>query len=568
MLQMWFMLCWMARKIPIDSRALRQKSWVVLLKSAFRAPVRTAAPADPRLIGSSNSTAHTDAKRAGLLAATRRMTVVMMAALPVFVIALVVFLAFRSKNWSPVLLVVATTATLLSWAVTAELWRRLARLSDLTTLNEELRYRATHDLLMQIPNRDLLQIELAQALVASGGRAGGVGLLFLDLDRFKFVNDSLGHAAGDELLKAVGARIEEALADENVVLARVGGDELVVLMCSLTSVDHLGLVADRLLGKFVDPFMIDGVKLSIGTSIGMAVSVAGETADEIYRHADAALYAAKERGRGQAVLADAELRAKRDARVRTELALREALVDGQIEAWLQPEVDLVTGEVIAAEALARWRTADGVEIASSFIDIARRAGMLEQLMAEMAGQLWAWRRLSCSNLAVALNVSAAHLPSLLALHEQDPIGRPFVGMRLEIAETDIIHDFDGARKILTKLRELGAQIMLDDFGAGYSSLQMLSDLPIDGIKIDRSYVARIETDWRVRNLVTSLAEFARSTNMIVVAEGVETSRQAEFLTKMGIDRGQGFLFSKAIDTDEFATLLDNGPLGAHLSGRF
>jgi diguanylate cyclase (GGDEF)-like protein len=281
MLQMWFMLCWMARKIPIDSRALRQKSWVVLLKSAFRAPVRTAAPADPRLIGSSNSTAHTDAKRAGLLAATRRMTVVMMAALPVFVIALVVFLAFRSKNWSPVLLVVVTTATLLSWAVTAELWRRLARLSDLTTLNEELRYRATHDLLMQIPNRDLLQIELAQALVASGGRAGGVGLLFLDLDRFKFVNDSLGHAAGDELLKAVGARIEEALADENVVLARVGGDELVVLMCSLTSVDHLGLVADRLLGKFVDPFMIDGVKLSIGTSIGMAVSVAGETADEI-----------------------------------------------------------------------------------------------------------------------------------------------------------------------------------------------------------------------------------------------------------------------------------------------
>jgi diguanylate cyclase (GGDEF)-like protein len=558
----------MAQQLPIDSRALRQKPWAVLLKSALWTPVRTVPPADPGLTGSSNSIAHTDAKRAGLLAATRRMTVLMMAALPVFVIALVVFVAFRSKNWSPVLLVIAITATLLSCAVTAELWRRLGRLSDLTTLNEELRYRATHDLLMQIPNRDLLQIELAQALVASGGRAGGVGLLFLDLDRFKFVNDSFGHAAGDELLKAVGVRIKGALADENIVLARVGGDELVVLMCCLTSADHLGSVADRLLAEFVDPFTIDGVKLSIGTSIGMAVSVAGETADEIYRHADAALYVAKERGRGQAVLADAELRAKRDARVRTELALREALVDGQIEAWLQPEVDLVTGEVIAAEALARWRTADGVEIASSFIDVARRAGMLEQLMAEMAGQLWAWRRLSHSNLPVALNVSATHLPSLLALHEQDPAARPFVGMRLEIAETDIIHDFDGARAILTKLRGLGAQIMLDDFGAGYSSLQMLSDLPIDGIKIDRSYVARIETDWRVRNLVTSLAEFARSTNMIMVAEGVETSRQAEFLTKIGIDRGQGFLFSKAIDADEFATLLDNGPLVAHLSGRF
>ena len=141
-------------------------------------------------------------------------------------------------------------------------------------------------------------------------------------------------------------------------------------------------------------------------------------------------------------------------------------------------------------------------------------------------------------------------------------------MRLEIAETDIIHDFEGTRQTLNQLRELGAQIVLDDFGAGYSSLQMLSDLPIDGLKIDRSYVARIDTDWRVRSLVTSLADFARSTNMIVVAEGVETPSQADFLARIGIDRGQGFLFSKAVDAGEFATLLDNGPLGAHLTSRF
>jgi len=496
------------------------------------------------------------------------MTVFLLAVLPLFAMTLVVVLVFPSQNWSPVLLIVATIATLLSCAVTAELWRRLGRLSDLAALNQELQYRATHDLLMQIPNRDLLQVELAQALVASGGQAGKVGLLFLDLDRFKFVNDSLGHAAGDELLKAVGLRIKRALIEEDAVLARVGGDELVVLMRSLASVDHLRDTADRVLGKFVDPFTIDGVQLSIGTSVGMAMSVEGETADDLYRHADAALYEAKERGRGQGVLADIGLRAKRDSRVRTELALRNALVSDQIEAWFQPEVDMVTGEVIAAEALARWRTADGVEVASSFIDVARRAGMLEQLMVEMAGQLWAWRRLSGNTMPVALNVSAAHLASLLALHEENQIARPFVGLRLEIAETDIIHDFAGTREMLSRLRELGAQVMLDDFGAGYSSLQMLSDLPIDGIKIDRSYVARIETDWRVRNLVTSLAEFARSTNMIVVAEGVETPRQAEFLTKIGIDRGQGFLFSKAIDADEFAALLDNGPLGAHLAGRF
>jgi diguanylate cyclase (GGDEF)-like protein len=546
------------------SRNLRHPSWLVLLKSALWSPVCTALPAlaDRRQAGSTNSTSDSDVKRTGLLAAIRRAAIFVMAALPVFV------LAFGSKSWSPLVLVVATTATLVSCAVSAELWRRLRRLSDVTTLNEELRYRSTHDLLMQIPNRELLQVELANALVASGGQAGGVGVLFMDLDRFKFVNDSLGHAAGDELLKAVGLGIKSALTDENMLLARVGGDELVVLLRSLTSVDHLSSVADRLLAMFVDPFTIDGVELRIGTSIGMAVAVAGETADELYRHADAALYEAKARGRGQAVLADADLRAKRDARVRTEMALREALANDQIEAWFQPEVDMVTGEVIAAEVLARWRTDNGVEIASSFIDIARRAGMLEQLMIKMAGQVWAWRRLSGSNLPVALNVSAAHLPSLLAMHEEDQIARPFVGMRLEIAETDIIHDFDGVRTILNRLRELGAEIMLDDFGAGYSSLQMLSDLPIDGIKIDRSYVARIETDWRVRNLVTSLAEFARSTNMIVVVEGVETSRQADFLTKIGIDRGQGFLFSKAIDADEFAILLNNGPVGAQLASCF
>ncbi len=557
---------------PRSARSLRRKSWAVVLKpepkSHLRSLMHVPTLAGARFVGSATSSKNDDARRAGLLAATRRMTVLVMAAIPLFAVSLAVLWSFRSASWTPILLVAASATAIGACAVTAELWRRLARLSDLTVLNEELQYRASHDLLMHVPNRDLLQVELARALDASGGEPGSVGLLFLDLDRFKFVNDSLGHAAGDELLKAVGRRIERSLASEDAVLARVGGDELVVLMRTLSSPDHLGLVADRLLAKFVDPFTLDGVKLSIGTSIGMAASVAGETADGLYRHADAALYEAKERGRGQAVLADAELRAKRDARVRTELALRDALDNEQIEAWFQPEVDMVTGEIIAAEALARWRTDDGIEVASSFIGVARRAGMLEHLMIEMVGQLWAWRRLSGSNLPVALNVSAAHLSSLLALHEEDQISRPFVGMRLEIAETDIIHDFEGTREILNRLRELGARIMLDDFGAGYSSLQMLSDLPIDGLKIDRSYVARIESDWRVRNLVTSLAEFARSTGMIVVAEGVETPRQADFLAKIGIDRGQGYLFSKAVDTDEFAALLESGPLGGQLSGRF
>jgi len=266
------------------------------------------------------------------------MTVYILAALPVCVVASSLALLVRAQNWSPMVLLGASVVVALLCVATAEVWRRLGQLSDLTALNEELRYRATHDLLMQIPNCELLRTEMTQSLEACGSQAGGVGLLFLDLDRFKFVNDSLGHSAGDELLKAVGLRIQRALRDENAVLARVGGDELVVLLRTLESADHLERVAERVLAKFVDPFVIDGVRLKISTSIGMAISVEGETADELYRHADAALYEAKERGRGRATMADVDLRRKRDARVRTELALREALADEQIAAWFQTEV--------------------------------------------------------------------------------------------------------------------------------------------------------------------------------------------------------------------------------------
>lgn len=558
-----------SRAFTPSLRRTVRKTWAKSLKSGPNVPNRLgmSAPAfaPHRAIRAASTNSRADAKRAWLLAATRRMTVVLMASFPTLIVATFVLVVFRASAWSPLVFAVICAGTVAAGAVSAELWRRLGALSDLAALNEELRYRATHDLLMHVPNRELLETELIGALDASQGIPGAVGLFFLDLDRFKFVNDTLGHAAGDELLKAVGRRIERAIADEDAVLARVGGDELVVLMRRLESDDHLAQVADRLLAKFADPFMIDNVKLNIGVSIGMAVSVVGETAGDLYRHADAALYEAKERGRGQAVLADKDMRAQRDLRVRTELALRSALADRDIEAWFQPEVDLITGEVVAAEALARWRTADGVEIASSFIDVARRAGMLEDLMIEMAGQVWEWRQSSGATIPVALNVSAVHLPVLLALHEEAPHARPFEGMRLEIAETDIIHDFDDARRDMNRVRALGAQVMLDDFGAGYSSLQMLSDLPIDGIKIDRSYTVRIETDGRVRNLVTSIAEFARTTEMIVVAEGIETPTQARFLTSIGIDRGQGFLFSSALDPRAFNAMLQAESIGTSLS---
>jgi len=317
-----------------NSRGLVQKSWVVFLKKSRLVSISNGMTASafshPGLIESANPAVRSDQKRAGLLDATRRMTAFAMVGVPAVVVALDVFWAFRSTTWSPVVFVLAIGATLAAAAFTIELWRRLDQLSDLTALNEELHYRATHDLLMDVPNRDQLQFELSHALADSHGIAGRVGLLFLDLDHFKFVNDTLGHAAGDELLKQVGVRMKGAIVSEDATFARVGGDEFVVLLRSLGAVDHLRAVADRLLAEFATPFIIDGVKLSVGTSIGMAMSVTDDTADDLYRHADAALYVAKERGRRQAFLADADLRATHDSRVRTELALRDALINDQV----------------------------------------------------------------------------------------------------------------------------------------------------------------------------------------------------------------------------------------------
>ncbi len=440
--------------------------------------------------------------------------------------------------------------------------------ANLAALNAELTFRATHDQLMGIPNRELFEAELEHAVSSARQEDARVGLLFLDLDRFKFVNDTLGHAAGDELLKAIGDRIENVLRADEAMVARVGGDELVVLQYRVSRPDELHYLAQRLITAVNDSFVIDGVSISIGVSIGMVVSWIGDTADDLYRLADAALYEAKEQGRNCVVLADDQLRSQRQVRISTELALRSALMNNEIEAWYQPEVNLITGEIVAAEALARWKTDEGVAVASSFIGVARRAGLLEQLMLRIADDVWDWRTEGVGNLPIGINVSAAHLRSLLARHEAGRRDRSFLGMRLEIAETDIIRDFNGARRLLERVRELGAVVLLDDFGTGYSSLRMLSDLPIDGIKIDRSYVARAVVDRRVRSLVTSLAEFGRDSGMLVVAEGVETTQQAEFLVDVGIERAQGFLFAPALERRDFVDLQAKGLMSVELAGRF
>jgi len=439
--------------------------------------------------------------------------------------------------------------------------------ANLAELNAELEHRATHDLLMGIPNRFLFRKELSRALHPSQEYTN-VGLLFCDLDRFKYVNDTFGHQAGDQLLIAVGKRIQSAISDEDAMVARVGGDELVVLMRKLEGPDHLDGVAAKLLAKFSDSFSIDGNELNIAASIGAAQALAGVAPDELIAHADAALYEAKQRGRNQAVRADQALRARRSVWSRSERKLRTAIDHHDVEGWLKPEVDLITGEVVAAEAVAHWRVDGEVETAESFIEVARKGGLLEPLMFSMVDQIWAWRMRSGSTVPVGLNVTIANLAALIDAQDVSTSSRPLEGLRLEIAEPDIVSDIDYIVEVLQSARALGAEVFVDNFGRGNSSLRTLADLPLDGVKIAQTMIDRVETDVRVRQLVTLLAEFGRECGVAVVAEGVENGTQADFLARVGIDRALGRLFSPALETDDFDLACELGCGSTSLSNLF
>lgn len=433
-----------------------------------------------------------------------------------------------------------------------------AKKSNLAWLNKKLAYRATHDLLTGLANRSLFQQELDTSLKTARVSDQKIGLLFIDLDRFKFINDTMGHAAGDQLLKTIGERLTNATTGLDALVARVGGDELVILIRDLAAEDDLASIGKKILSLFDDPFVLGQGEISIAASIGVVASQWVDTPDTLYRLADEALYQAKDQGRGRIVHATDELRHRSESRLRTEMNLHTALQEGAIHAFYQPEVDLCTGKILGAESLARMTTASGVDEAKLFIEIARNTGLLEPLTLRVADQVWALMTGADLGIPISLNISCAHLETLLAYHLDDPLRRPLSGMRLEIEETDVIRDFNRATRLLEMARSSGAVVLLDNFGTGFASLRALSDLPIDGIKIDHTYMNRIEHDDKVKSLIASLAEFGRNSNIMIAAEGVETLDQAEFLLQVGIDRAQGYLYSPAVDCETFAEICKAG----------
>jgi diguanylate cyclase (GGDEF)-like protein/PAS domain S-box-containing protein len=419
---------------------------------------------------------------------------------------------------------------------------------------DRLRHAALHDPLTGLPNRAALLEHLDRALAEPGAR---IALSFLDLDGFKVVNDSLGHAAGDEVLREVGTRLRKCAGPEAFV-ARFGGDEFVF---SVPACDD-GDLAERV-GEVVDGCLgwieVSGRRVRVRGSTGTAI--AGEVSgNELIRRADLALYRAKEARRGGVVLFDAELHAHVQERLALESGLAEALSSGGLEVHFQPIVRLSDGAIAGAEALSRWSHPElGAVAADRFVRIAEEVGLsftLDMLALARACEVAA----ADAELSVSVNVSAAHLgdPRLVAEVQRVLLGcgLPPRRLALEITEGEIVRNPETAIAALHELRALGVVIHLDDFGTGYSSLAHLERLPVDAVKIDRSFVARGGDD---PVILRSIVTLIRALKLQVIAEGVETEADLRRVREVGFDYAQGYFFSRPIAASAFRSLLADAP---------
>jgi diguanylate cyclase (GGDEF)-like protein/PAS domain S-box-containing protein len=449
----------------------------------------------------------------------------------------------------------------------------IAQTHDVTErrrFQDELAHRALHDPLTGLPNRALFLDRLGHALVRSRRHAGDVSVLFVDLDRFKLVNDGLGHRIGDLVLAETARRLSEAARAEDTV-ARFGGDEFTIL-CENAGGDEARAIAERVLAALVAPFEHEGREFHLSVSVGIRVNdPPAASADLLLRDADIALYAAKEHGRSRYEVFDAEARANSIDTLATEQALRLALRHRELRVHYQPTVELATGRITGLEALVRWEHPErGLVPPGDFIPAAEESGLIvpmgEWVLREACSQLETWRRAGSvdRDVRVAVNVSARQLshPDLpntvaeaLAWAELDP-----ACLCLEITETAIIHNAETALANLHEIKALGVFIALDDFGVGFSSLSQIRDLPpVDVIKVDRSFTAGLGHNESDSAVVAAVLSLTRSLGLTAIAEGVETLEQVRLLRELGCSVGQGFYFARPAPADEACELLAGSP---------
>jgi diguanylate cyclase (GGDEF)-like protein len=431
--------------------------------------------------------------------------------------------------------------------------RRLARL-------------AHHDSLTGLPNRLFLQRRLPKLIATADRDRSLIALLYVDLDHFKDINDSLGHSSGDRLLASVAKRLRSAVATGDMVV-RMGGDEFIVIAQGLPAVSAVDYIARRIQEALSAQIDIDGVRLGVVVSIGISVYPNdGANLEQLLKHADIALYQAKARGRGNHQFFTDEMKTSLSDRLELEHALRRAIGTEQVFLEYQPSFDLQSGRPVGFEALLRWNHPQlGLIPPGRFIPIAEQGNLILELgswvLRRVCKQLAEWHGMGLPLLPVSINVTPRHFDHGRLVDTVADLTREFDIdanlLHFEITESAVMHNSDQHLGALQALRNLGSRILIDDFGTGYSSLSYLKHLPIDTLKIDRAFVRDMATDPNDAAIVTAIIAVANSLGLHVVAEGVETQEQVAALLRLNCPTAQGFFYSRPISADTCRILLSN-----------
>jgi diguanylate cyclase (GGDEF)-like protein len=434
------------------------------------------------------------------------------------------------------------------------------------------------DPLTMLPNRSFLKVDLDKALAAARRGNACVAVMFLDLDHFKRINDTFGHSFGDEILKQAAGRLSACLRTEDTLVrvdnvrggsvARIGGDEFVLLVRNAPDVASCARVSQRVSESFRVPFVVDGKKIQVSVSVGVACYPNdGDSAEALIKNADTAMYRAKEKGRNMVQLYSRSMSAEAYRRLATENSLRKAIEDKQLTLLYQPKVDSRSHRLVGVEALLRLNTPErGLVGPREFISVAEETGLIvpigEWVLMEACRQMRIWQGMGLAPNHVAVNVSSLQfgedrlLSALVAALKQNGIAPQL--LELEVTENLLMKKMQATVNTLRYVREMGATVALDDFGTGYSSFTYLRRLPVDAVKIDRSFVRELDADGGEREITNAIVNLAHILGLKAIAEGVETPAQTKALLEMGCDHMQGYLFAPPLDAHAMTQLLFQG----------
>jgi diguanylate cyclase (GGDEF)-like protein/PAS domain S-box-containing protein len=441
--------------------------------------------------------------------------------------------------------------------------------SESRAMSLKMAHLAQHDFLTGLPNRVLLTERLSRAIGQARRHSKRVALMFIDLDFFKHINDSLGHTIGDQLLQEVAERLKLCIRDTDTV-CRQGGDEFVILLAEIEHAQDAVPVAEKLLAAFSESCVIGEHELHVSLSVGISIYPDdGMDSDEVMKNADTAMYHAKANGRNNYQFFTKEMNTRAVQRLYVEGNLRRALKHGEFMLHFQPKIDLGTGRMVGSEALIRWMDpAHGLVNSSQFMPIAEESGLIVPIgnwvLREVCRQVCAWQESGLMVVPVSVNISAVEFRHKNFLESVATILKE-TGMQpglleLEFVESILMHDAESSVTVLESLKALGIQLAIDDFGTGYSSLSYLKRFPINTLKIDQSFVQDIVIDQDNASIVSAMIGMGKSLKLRVVAEGIETEAQLAFLRTLHCDEGQGFLFGHPVPADQFERLLVIAPV--------